>query len=278
MQLFHQGLTGPDGSLMLDELPTGEYTILGMLNDVSTTIARVSIKDFAAATEIRKELLHNDPRFTLAGAVLDTKTKQPLEGVTVTCVNNAQGLVKKQVTGADGKFFFQLEQNGDFEVQGHKKGWLSSELITKTTKGLDRTTQLYVDLTLNIEQPKTKGTITLRKIHYSYDKCDIRTEAANELKRLVALMNDYPDMTIELASHTDARGSDPYNEKLSQCRAESAVNYLIAQGISVSRLIAKGYGETRLVNECTNGVTCSDEKHEENRRTEFTILTCKTCP
>ena len=251
---------------------------MGMLNDVSTTIAKVTVDDFASGGGIVKEVLHNDPRFTLAGVALNTKTKQPLEGVTVSCVNTALGIVKKQNTGKDGKFFFQLEQNSDFEVEGQKKGWLSSETATKTTKGLDRSTQLYVDLTLNIEQPANNSTIALKNIHYSYDKCDIRPDAAKELNRLIRLMNDYPDMNIELSSHTDSRGSDLYNLNLSQCRADSAVNYLIEHGISKNRLIAKGYGETKLLNDCTNGVNCSDAKHEENRRTEFTILSCSTCP
>ena len=85
-------------------------------------------------------------------------------------------------------------------------------------------------------------------------------------------------MTIELSSHTDARGSDEYNVKLSQCRAESAVNYLIQQDITTDRMHAKGYGETKLVNGCKNGVNCTDIEHEENRRTEFTIMSCASCP
>lgn len=277
-QGFHQGLTDPNGQIILEELPKGEYVIQGMLNDVSTTIAKVTEADFNAGGRIIKEVLHNDPRFTLAGIAVNTKTKQPLEGVLIVCTNITSGIIKKLTTGPDGKFFFQLEQTSDFEVQGQKKGWLSSEVAEKTTRGLDRSQQLYVNLELNIEQPMTKGTITLKKIHYSYDKCDIRADAAVELNRLVRLMNDYPDMVIELSSHTDARGSDEYNIKLSQCRAESAVNYLIQQGITTNRMNAKGYGETRLVNGCKNGVTCTDIEHEENRRTEFTILSCKSCP
>lgn len=276
--IFHQGLTDPNGQVELDELPAGEYTIQGMLNDVSTTLAKVTSDDFKTGAKIVKELLHNDPRFTLAGVAVNTKTRQPLEGVLIVCTNITSGIIKKMTTGADGKFFFQLEQNSDFEVQGTKKGWLSSEMAEKTTKGLDRSQQLYVNLELKIEQPVIKGTITLKKIHYSYDKCDIRPDAAAELNRLVKLMNDYPDMIIELSSHTDARGSDEYNIRLSQCRAESAVNYLINQGISTSRMKAIGYGETRLVNGCRNGVTCTDIQHEENRRTEFTILSCDSCP
>lgn len=276
-QSFHQGLTDPEGKIALDELPEGEYRIQGTLNNVSTTLAKVTMEDFNNTT-IVKELLHNDPRFTLAGIVVDTRTQNTLEGVLIVCTNNSSGAVKKLTTRPDGKFFFQLEQNSDFEIQGHKKGWLSSETAEKTTQGLDRSQQLYVNLELKIEQPTTRGTIILKKIHYDYDKCDIRPDAAVELNRLVQLMNDYPDMTIELSSHTDSRGSDAYNLTLSQCRAESAVKYLIAQGIQSNRMNAKGYGETRLLNKCGNNIACSDAEHQENRRTEFTILSCNTCP
>ena len=276
-QVFHQGLTDPNGRIELEDLPLQEYKIQGMLNDVSTTLAVVAKNDFNNNVIVR-DLLHNDPRFTLVGLAINSRTNKPLEGVLITCTNITSGITKKMTTIEDGKFFFQLEQNSDFEVQGQKKGWLSSELAEKTTKGLDRSQQLYVNVELNIHQPVAKGTIALKKIHYDYDKCDIRPDAAIELNRLVKLMNDYSDMTIELSSHTDARGSDSYNLKLSQCRAESAVNYLIQQGISSNRLKAKGYGETKLVNKCTNGVECSDSEHEQNRRTEFTILLCSSCP
>ena len=102
--------------------------------------------------------------------------------------------------------------------------------------------------------------------------------AALELTRLIQLMNDYSDMTIELSSHTDSRGSDDYNLKLSQNRADAAVAYIVGKGISKNRIVAKGYGETKLVNECANGVDCSEAKHQENRRTEFKIVSCLSCP
>ena len=277
-QLIHQGLTDPAGQIVLDEIPKGDYTIQGTLNDVTTTSAKISAADFTGNSAIQKEILHNDPRFTLAGIAINTKTNAPLEGVLIKCNNVNTGNSKKTTTVSDGKFLFQLEQNSDFEVQGQKKGWLSSELAEKTTKGLDRSAQLYVNLEMKIEQPVNKGTITLKKIHYDYNKCDIRPDAAIELDRLVNLLRDYPDMVIELSSHTDSRGSDDYNLTLSQCRAVSAVNYLIKKGILKSRLSAKGYGETKLLNACLNDVECSDAQHEENRRTEFTILICNSCP
>ncbi len=89
-------------------------------------------------------------------------------------------------------------------------------------------------------------------------------------------MKKYPDMKIELSSHTDARGKDDYNETLSQKRAESAKTWVVAKGIATDRIVAKGYGEKQLLNECGNGVECSEEQHQLNRRTEFKILSGPT--
>jgi peptidoglycan-associated lipoprotein len=137
---------------------------------------------------------------------------------------------------------------------------------------------LYVKIKLSMQQPTANKVIKLDKIYYDFDKCDIKPRSAEELDRLVKLMNDYPDMIVELSSHTDSRGAADYNMSLSQCRADSAVTYIVKKGISKSRIVAIGYGETRLVNECSDGVTCTEEQHQANRRTEFKIISCTTCP
>ena len=97
-------------------------------------------------------------------------------------------------------------------------------------------------------------------------------ESEVELDKLVKIMKDNPGWEVELGSHTDCRGSDSYNEELSQKRSDSAVNYIVSQGISRDRIIAKGYGEYQLVNHCDDGVDCTEEEHRKNRRTEFKIL------
>ena len=85
-------------------------------------------------------------------------------------------------------------------------------------------------------------------------------------------MTDVPSLRIELGGHTDSQGSDSYNMTLSEQRAKAVVDYLVKNGIASDRLESKGYGETKLVNECENGVKCSPEQHQQNRRTEFTVL------
>lgn len=115
-------------------------------------------------------------------------------------------------------------------------------------------------------------TCKIENIYYDFDKWNIRRDALKSLDSLIKILREYP-VIVEIGSHTDCRGSAEYNEILSQKRAESVVQYLIRQGINPSRLSAKGYGKTRLINKCNceAGVSCSEEEHQANRRTEFTV-------
>jgi outer membrane protein OmpA-like peptidoglycan-associated protein len=109
---------------------------------------------------------------------------------------------------------------------------------------------------------------------YNFDKSFLRPEGKAELDKLVNFLNSNPNvMRVELESHTDSRGSDKYNLKLSQRRAKSCYDYLISKGISKNRIKTKGFGETKLKNECSNGVYCTKEKHQANRRTELILVT-----
>ena len=108
--------------------------------------------------------------------------------------------------------------------------------------------------------------------YWDFDKFNIRPDAALELDKLVTTLNENPTIWIELGSHTDSRGNDAYNQKLSQNRANAAVAYIVSKGIAKERIKAKGYGETVLVNQCKNGIKCTDEEHQLNRRTEFKIV------
>ncbi len=114
--------------------------------------------------------------------------------------------------------------------------------------------------------------IRLDNIYYDYNKWDIRPDAAIELDKLVKIMQENPEINIELSSHTDSRGKDKYNMTLSKNGAQSAVNYIISKGIDASRIYAKGYWESKLLNRCGNGVQCSEEEHQLNRRTEFKVV------
>ena len=104
------------------------------------------------------------------------------------------------------------------------------------------------------------------------NKYDIRPDAEIEIQKVIVAMEKYPSLKIKVNSHTDSRGVDAYNLWLSRRRAQSTVDYMISKGISPDRLESEGFGETRLVNECANGVSCSEEQHQLNRRSEFIIF------
>ena len=129
---------------------------------------------------------------------------------------------------------------------------------------------------VELEPLQLNTTYQIENIYYDYDKWDIRADAAVELDNLVGILKDNPAVTVELGSHTDSRGSAAYNLQLSEKRAQAAVAYLIERGrVEMGTLVAKGYGETQLVNRCRNGVLCDAQAHQKNRRTELKIVGIK---
>lgn len=206
----------------------------------------------------------------LAGITYDKKTGQVLPVAIVTLYNQSGTIVNKQATDAGGTFFFELEEGATYKVHASKAGFYADSSKVSTL-GLIKSDTLHVALYLNPLFEKGK-ILSIENIHYNFDKDDIRPDAARILTELVRTMRDNPGLKIELGSHTDSRGVDVYNLDLSQRRAQSVVNFLVSHGIARDRMKAKGYGETRLLNHCSNNVKCSEAAHQANRRTEFTIL------
>ncbi|AZI26012.1 flagellar motor protein MotB [Pedobacter sp. G11] len=206
--------------------------------------------------------------FKLEGKVFDKQSNEPLANAIVS-LTASNGNPLKVATNSDGSFKFDLDANMDYSIQGEKTGYRVASPENLTTKGLTTSTVLRKDLYL--EKISIGKAIRLENIYYDFDKSNIRPDAAIELDKLVKIMTENPTIWIELGSHTDSRGNDEYNQSLSQRRANSAVQYIIDKGIEKSRITAKGYGESRLVNGCSNGVKCSVADHQLNRRTEFTI-------
>lgn len=270
---FYSGLTDVNGALPeITDLNSGNYEVKGMLNDVETTIATLDTTDFEGESRtINRKLVHNDLRFTLVGHTMNANSNEPVSQAKTTLNNKLSGEDNFQTSDNEGKFIFQLDADTDYSVYAEKKGYLSNREQV-STMGLNRSKTLYVDLRLGMNKLTKGARIELSNIYYDYDKANIRTDAAIILDDLYQVLVDNSTLVIELSSHTDSRGSDSYNLKLSQRRANSAVQYLINKGIDSYRLVAKGYGETRLVNNCSNGVSCSDEQHQANRRTEIEVI------
>ncbi|HEY4652571.1 MAG TPA: OmpA family protein [Pontibacter sp.] len=173
------------------------------------------------------------------------------------------------LSNADGTFFIPVYGGARYTIRGSKPSYLT-QTIAVSPDCRSTTDSVKVEMVFNRDTPNRP--IVLENIYYDLDKADINPVAAKELDKLVQTLKDNPHIYIELSSHTDSRNSHRYNELLSELRAKAAVDYLVAHGIERHRLVAKGYGETQLLNKCADGVQCPEEMHQENRRTEFKIL------
>lgn len=200
----------------------------------------------------------------IEGIVYDKKTRKPITNAYVK-FTDATGKELNVLTDGTGYYKFQMEANQNYHLKAQK-----TLFNDKDTAFVSANKSIQQDFYLAMYQ-KGRG-FRIDNIYYDFDKDNIRPDAALELDKLVAVLNEYPEINIELGSHTDSRGSDAYNLNLSQRRARSAVAYIIKQGIGQNRITAKGYGETQHVNKCKNGVQCTDEEHQMNRRTEVKIV------
>ncbi|WP_176954360.1 OmpA family protein [Niabella drilacis] len=266
-------MTREDGSIPVQRaLAAGNYKITGIKNGIKTTEAMVAVADFSAPpATIYRELIHNDIRFTLAGKTINKADMGPLPFIQTSLTNITRGNAEQKTSDSIGRFYYQLDQQTDYNVIAQNKGYFSNREKV-TTKGLNRSEVIYVNLALEVMELKKDASIVLKDIYYDYNKWDIRPDAAAVLDNLVKTLEENPTVKIELSSHTDSRGGDAFNMTLSRKRAESAVRYLVSRGIASDRLKAKGYGESRLLNDCGNDVPCSEEQHQLNRRTEIKVL------
>ncbi|GAB3270530.1 hypothetical protein GCM10027347_41280 [Larkinella harenae] len=202
------------------------------------------------------------------GTVKTEVNQQPAPGVTVTLRNDKDNSEQKVVTGADGKYEFEMKPGAPYTLTTQKNRYTANrEQIPKIKSGknprlIEKQQGIYGE----------GDVFVLKNIYYDYNKFFIRPDAARELDHVAVLLKKYPEMKIELRSHTDSRASDAYNLQLSTYRARATVDYLVNRGIEPGRLSAQGYGESEILNGCTDEVACPESKHQQNRRTEFKIM------
>ncbi len=188
--------------------------------------------------------------------------------------DDQEEVVDEVFTELDGKYEFRVYAEEHYYLVAQKDQYFATrtEFSTKG-KSIDRSeltsqiTDVNFEHDITLEKIVMQKPIVLNNIYYDFNKADIKPEAALELDKLVTIMNDNPEISIELSSHTDVRADHKYNMNLSQRRAQSAVNHIISKGVDPKRIVARGYGETKLVIE--NAQT--EEEHQANRRTEFKV-------
>ncbi|WP_431107937.1 OmpA family protein [Winogradskyella poriferorum] len=203
----------------------------------------------------------------ITATVLDDKTREPLNGASVSLYDAEGNKVVTKTTNEEGVAEFIVECEQDTELEVVMEDFESKKVPVKGTSEEELAVQISLD---PIEKIITPEEIVLNPIYFDFDKSNITAQAAFELDKLVQIMNKYPNLVINATSHTDNRGSDSYNQRLSQRRAKSTQQYVISKGIDASRISAEGKGESEPKVDC--GSNCTDEEHSQNRRSEFKIV------
>ncbi len=210
---------------------------------------------------------------TIDGHVTDRHTGEPIANATVT-LTDARGNIFA-VLHTDNRGYYQAETSitASYSIRVEKEDYVTDEKQSQAnleSQTIDfQLQQNKIPLETGIDLAKV---LNIPMIYFDFDKSNIRPDAQVELEKVLAALNEYPQLRLAIRSHTDSRGSDVYNQGLSQRRAQATLDYLVKNGIDKTRLTAEGLGETELVNHCSNGVPCSAEEHQKNRRSEFIVL------
>ncbi|WP_298360314.1 OmpA family protein [Runella sp.] len=263
--------TGMDGTTKICLEAQTEYDFKAIKEGYATNDVLFSTMTQSSKPQMSVSIYLNKSEGTiLRGTVKREVNQAPQEGVKVTLRDEKTGKEKTVVTGTDGGYEFEVDPNRNYALRAEGDELATNEqAIGKNKKNKKKVVES------DLSMYGTGDVFTLDNIYYDLDKFFIRPEAARELDKVVELMKKYPGMQIELRSFTDSRASDTYNLRLSERRARAAFDYLIRKGITPSRLEARGYGESELVNDCNDGANCEEAEHRLNRRTEFKILAVK---
>lgn len=260
--------TNNEGKLHLLIKQNEEYKI-STAKDEFNLLREEKVSSFGVERDsvLTTDLFLLPTKITIALRVIAKDTRLPLNEATTTISHFAAKWDTVLVTNEHGLVTLNVDRNKNFWAYGAKKGYIDAEKGFSTSNEDGKIIELELELT-----PIKKGEkFKLENIFYDLNKSTLRPESMASLDKLADFIIKN-ELKIELSAHTDSRGSAVYNQKLSQARAQSCVNYLLTKGVAKTQINAKGYGESQLVNGCKDNVKCTEEEHQENRRTEVKIL------
>ncbi|MGH2664922.1 OmpA family protein [Flavobacterium sp.] len=289
----HQGLGGLDifvtkldGNGMPGQILNIGAPINGNLDDFAFIIDNTTKKGYFSSNREKgkgfddiyafeeKKPLPVEIKQELDGQIVDLETKETLPNTTVTLFDSNFNEVGKVTSDKEGKYHFDVNAGNKYYVRTEKEAYNTKETPVEIPNVTGKT-----DLNIALEKKIKEVTIgsdlaktfDIKIIYFDLDKAVIRKDAAVDLAKIVEVMKDNPTMKIDVRSHTDSRQTNDYNQKLSDKRAKSTIDWMVKNGISPDRITGRGYGESQLINNCADGVNCSEEEHQLNRRSEFII-------
>ena len=252
---------------------TAGFTTRALTDDQPSRLEIGLIKPTPIMDTVATESASSDPltRSRVRGVVVNERDGRPIEGVTVRLRNECDNTQVEYVTGPSGSYTFDLTEGCDYTLIASKPAFGTNTNKIKRLPRKAKPKELSADLRLL----SVGDVVTIDNIYYDLDQYSLRPDATRELDKLVATMRRYPSLIIEIRSHTDSRGDAARNKGLSLERAQQVANYLVSKGISRRRMSVIGMGESQLVNNCTDGVICTEAEHQRNRRTEFRVVEIK---
>ena len=210
----------------------------------------------------------------VTGIVKNKETNKNLFNAVVIIYDDKDNELDNTTSNPDGSFKFTVDCNKSYKIVAAKDKFNKNEdtFVTENNPDAKLSINLNLEPIPEVVIVRKKVVVNINPIYFDFNKSNIRPDASLELNKVVEIMNKYPELRIEGGSHTDSRGEAKYNQILSEKRAKSTIAYIVSKGIDVSRLTAKGYGESQPTNKCNDTVKCTEEQHQQNRRTEFVIL------
>lgn len=294
-------MSGLDGHFTV-EVPAGKVYLLDFNKNVFfPKREKVSTADKLAGEKVFvKAELERQPGYLLEVTLAEKRSAEEIpvdavHGSRIEIYNNTLRQAELVIDSAKSPVFsFNLKQGNEYTILVRKKGFYNKKLhanvningcylcmdgfgtvtpgvVSNLTSAEDNKLGTLI-ANIELEPIDMKRNIVIQNIYYAYNSAALTAPSKKELDKVVGLLKTNPSLIVELGSHTDSRGSDDYNLKLSQERAQACVDYIIASGVDINKLKPKGYGETKLVNRCDDGVACTEEQHLQNRRTELRII------
>ncbi len=210
-----------------------------------------------------------DPEFIVQCTVIDEITEEPLKNATVTVLNKSTSATETFKTDGKGMFSFAADMETAYQMNASATEYVNTE-ASVTTVG--RKLSATINKTVPMQSLVAQKISSWENIYYDYNRSTIRKKSKETMNTIIDIMKEYPEIRIELNGYADVRGDFMYNIELSQKRADRARDYLIKNGIAADRIVSQGLGETNILNHCKEGVECTNDEHQINRRTEFRAI------
>jgi outer membrane protein OmpA-like peptidoglycan-associated protein len=261
-------MTDEFGKIKMKVPASRKYTFTATKRDFrQPDVPMASTFDIRKDSTVSTKLILYPTTIIIQLRVVEKETKDKIPYANCKISDYAKGTDTTLLTNEDGMVAMKVDRDKLYWAQGSKKGFVNADASFNTGIGYEK----VIELQLQLPRLKKGDKFKLENIFYDLNKATLRPESMMALDNLAEFVLKNK-VKIELSAHTDARGSDAANQKLSAARAESCVVYLIQKGVPANWIIGKGYGESQLINSCKNGVKCTEDLHQANRRTEVKVL------